>query len=102
MAVAKQLGAATRQIQRQATLTAENRSLRAQLRVESELVGSSETMQNIETQIGETCGDDLRAAVMAVLPHLGYEYARTATVKFCELVRERFHFLYDGRVFHLA
>lgn len=52
VAVAKHLGAATHQIQRQASLTAQNRSLRDQLRVESELVGSSEVIRNIENQIG--------------------------------------------------
>jgi DNA-binding NtrC family response regulator len=52
VAVAKHLGAATHQIQRQASLTAQNRSLRDQLRVESELVGSSEAIQTIENQIG--------------------------------------------------
>jgi Nif-specific regulatory protein len=52
VAVAKHLGAATHQIQRQASLTAQNRSLRDQLRVESELVGSSPAIQIIEDQIG--------------------------------------------------
>ena len=52
VAVAKHLGAATYQIQRQASLTAQNRSLRDQLRVESELVGSSQAIQTIENQIG--------------------------------------------------
>jgi Nif-specific regulatory protein len=52
VAVAKHLGAATHQIQRQASLTAENRSLRDQLRVESELVGSSASLDSIESQIG--------------------------------------------------
>jgi transcriptional regulator with GAF, ATPase, and Fis domain len=52
MAVAKQLGAATHQLQRQASLTAENRSLRDQLRVESELVGESTAIKELERQIG--------------------------------------------------
>jgi transcriptional regulator with GAF, ATPase, and Fis domain len=52
VAVAKHLGAATHQIQRQASLTAENRVLRDQLRVESELVGSSASLDSIESQIG--------------------------------------------------
>ncbi len=52
VAVAKHLGAATHQIQRQASLTAENRVLRDQLRVESELVGSSKSLDTIESQIG--------------------------------------------------
>jgi Nif-specific regulatory protein len=52
VAVAKHLGAATHQIQRQASLSAENRSLRDQLRVESELVGNSSAIRAIENQIG--------------------------------------------------
>ncbi len=52
VAVAKQLGAAIHQMQRQDKLTAENRSLRDQLRVESELVGSSAPIHAIESQIG--------------------------------------------------
>lgn len=52
MAVAKQLGAATHQLQKQASLSAANKSLRAQLRVESELVGEHASMKEIETQIG--------------------------------------------------
>ena len=52
VAVAKQLGAAIHQLRRQTTLTAENRSLRDQLRVESELVGTSAPMKSIESQIG--------------------------------------------------
>jgi Nif-specific regulatory protein len=51
VAVAKQLGAVSHQMQRQASLTAENRSLRDQLRVESELVGDSPAMKHIEEQI---------------------------------------------------
>src|SRR5262249_48070132 len=51
MAVAKQLGTVTRQLQRQASLTAENQSLRQQLRVESELVGASGSIRDIESQI---------------------------------------------------
>ena len=41
VAVAKQLGSAIHQLQRQQSLSAENRSLRDQLHVESELVGDS-------------------------------------------------------------
>jgi transcriptional regulator with GAF, ATPase, and Fis domain len=52
VAVAKQLGAVTHQMQRQASLSAENQSLKAQLRVESELVGGSASMSAIEGQIG--------------------------------------------------
>jgi Nif-specific regulatory protein len=51
VAVAKQLGGVIHNLQRQQSLTNENRSLRDQLRVESELVGSSQTMREIERQI---------------------------------------------------
>src|SRR5207248_9633964 len=50
-AVAKQLGAVIHQLQRQDSLSKENRSLRDQLRVESELVGTSLPMKQIENQI---------------------------------------------------
>jgi Nif-specific regulatory protein len=56
VAVAKQLGAATHNLKRQDTLTAENRSLRDQLRVESELVGTSPPIKHIESQIGRVAG----------------------------------------------
>ncbi len=56
VAVAKQLGAVTHQMLRQESLTAENQSLRQQLRVESELVGTSAPMKAIETQIGRVAG----------------------------------------------
>jgi transcriptional regulator with GAF, ATPase, and Fis domain len=56
VAVAKQLGAAIHQMQRQASLSAENQSLRDQLRVESELVGSSSVISSIENQIGRVAG----------------------------------------------
>ncbi|HYT91035.1 MAG TPA: sigma 54-interacting transcriptional regulator, partial [Gemmataceae bacterium] len=56
VAVAKQLGTVTHQLQRQASLSAENQSLRAQLKVESELVGSSSVMKAIEGQIGRVAG----------------------------------------------
>jgi Nif-specific regulatory protein len=52
VAVARQLGAAIHQLQRQESLTAENRALRDQLRVESELVGASNAVRDIESQIG--------------------------------------------------
>jgi transcriptional regulator with GAF, ATPase, and Fis domain len=51
VAVAKQLGAVTHQMHRQEFLTAENRSLRDQLRVESELVGESPAIRRIEEQL---------------------------------------------------
>jgi transcriptional regulator with GAF, ATPase, and Fis domain len=56
VAVAKQLGLVIHQMQRQASLSAENRSLRDQLRVESELVGSSGSIRDIESQIGRVAG----------------------------------------------
>jgi transcriptional regulator with GAF, ATPase, and Fis domain len=52
VAVAKQLGAVIFQMQRQATLSAQNKSLRDQLKVESELVGTSSAIKEIESQIG--------------------------------------------------
>jgi Nif-specific regulatory protein len=56
VAVAKHLGAATHQMNRQASLSNENRSLRDQLRVESELVGNSPPMKEVENQIGRVAG----------------------------------------------
>jgi transcriptional regulator with GAF, ATPase, and Fis domain len=56
VAVAKQLGNAINQLSRQESLTAENRSLRDQLRVESELVGDSPAIRNVESQIGRVAG----------------------------------------------
>ncbi len=52
MAVAEHLGAITRQLDRQESLTAENQVLRDQLRVESELVGKSPAILSIENQVG--------------------------------------------------
>ncbi len=51
VAVAKQLGGVIHQMQRQSSLSAENRSLREQLHVESELIGESAAMKEIEQQI---------------------------------------------------
>jgi Nif-specific regulatory protein len=51
LAVARQLGAVWHRLARQATLTAENRSLRDQLRLESEIVGRSSPLRNIESQV---------------------------------------------------
>jgi transcriptional regulator with GAF, ATPase, and Fis domain len=56
LAVADQLGAATHQMGRQESLSAENESLRAQLKVESELVGTSPAIRAIENQIGRVAG----------------------------------------------
>src|SRR4051812_7257452 len=57
LAVARQLGTVWHRLSRQVTLSAENRSLRDQLRLESEIVGRSGPLQKIESQIlrvGET------------------------------------------------
>lgn len=51
MAVAKQLGNALKQLRVRESLTTENTSLRTQLQIESELVGDSKTIQDIESQI---------------------------------------------------
>jgi transcriptional regulator with GAF, ATPase, and Fis domain len=56
VAVAKHLGAATHQMNRQDSLKAQNTSLRDQLRVESELVGTSSPMKAVESQIGRVAG----------------------------------------------
>ncbi len=56
VAVAKQLGGVIHQMQRQVSLTAENRSLREQLHVESELIGESSVMKEIEQQIARVAG----------------------------------------------
>jgi Nif-specific regulatory protein len=56
LAVARQLGAATHHLQRQASLTNENQQLRDQLRVESEIVGSSPAIKNLENQIARVAG----------------------------------------------
>ncbi len=52
VAVAKQLGGVIHNLQKQQSLSAENRELRDQLKVESELVGNSPGMREIERQIG--------------------------------------------------
>jgi transcriptional regulator with GAF, ATPase, and Fis domain len=51
VAVAKQLGGVIHNLQRQQSLSAENASLRDQLRVESELVGQSPAIRAIEQQV---------------------------------------------------
>jgi Nif-specific regulatory protein len=51
VAVAKQLGTVIHQMQRQTSLTNENRELRDQLRLESELIGQSPVIKSIEDQI---------------------------------------------------
>jgi Nif-specific regulatory protein len=50
-AVAQQLGASLHQLRVQASLASENTSLRTQLQVESELVGESKSIRDIELQI---------------------------------------------------
>ncbi|MBN9119497.1 MAG: sigma-54-dependent Fis family transcriptional regulator, partial [Planctomycetes bacterium] len=57
LAVARQLGTVWQRLARQVTLSAENRSLRDQLRLESEIVGKSAPLLKIESQVlrvGET------------------------------------------------
>jgi transcriptional regulator with GAF, ATPase, and Fis domain len=51
VALARQLGVALRQLQVQASLKAENQSLRDQLYLESELVGTSRAIKEIESQV---------------------------------------------------
>jgi Nif-specific regulatory protein len=51
VAVAKQLGMVTLQMQRQTSLASANRSLRDQLKVESELVGTNPAIKEIESQV---------------------------------------------------
>ncbi len=56
VAVAKQLGAVTHQMQRQESLVHENQELKDQLHVESELVGTSEAIKSIEEKVGRVAG----------------------------------------------
>jgi Nif-specific regulatory protein len=56
VAVAKQLGGVIHQLQRNQSVTAANQSLREQLRVESELIGESPAVKDIERQIGRVAG----------------------------------------------
>ena len=56
MAVAKQLGNVSHQLHRQDALIADNRFLRDQLRTESELVGQSKVIRDIEEQIARVAG----------------------------------------------
>jgi Nif-specific regulatory protein len=56
VAVAKQLGTVAYQMHRQMSLRAENVSLRDQLRVESELVGRSTPIKDVEQQIARVAG----------------------------------------------
>ena len=52
MAVAKQLGGVIHNLQKQQSLTGQNLSLRDQLKVESELIGESPAIRELERQIG--------------------------------------------------
>jgi Nif-specific regulatory protein len=56
VAVAKQLGTVFHQMRRQDSLSRQNRTLLAQLRIESELVGTSPAIKEVETQIARVAG----------------------------------------------
>src|SRR5205807_8054348 len=56
VAVAKQMGSVIHQMQRQLSLSAANLVLHDQLKVESELVGTSAAIKGIESQIGRVAG----------------------------------------------
>jgi Nif-specific regulatory protein len=56
VAVAKQFGSVIHQMQRTLALAEENKTLRDQLGIESELVGESSTIKDIETQISRVAG----------------------------------------------
>ncbi|HEY1187556.1 MAG TPA: sigma 54-interacting transcriptional regulator, partial [Gemmata sp.] len=62
LALARQLGTVWHRFGRQAHLSAENRSLRSQLKIESEIVGGSDALQKIETQIARVA--ETRATVL--------------------------------------
>jgi Nif-specific regulatory protein len=63
VAVAKQLGNVIHQLQRNQSLQDENRALRDQLRVESELVGESPAIKEVERQIGRVAGTNATCLV---------------------------------------
>ncbi|MFL5244835.1 MAG: sigma 54-interacting transcriptional regulator [Gemmataceae bacterium] len=63
MAVAKQLGAVVHQMQRQDSLTSQNRWMRAQLKVESELIGESPPIKDVESQIGRVAGTNATVSI---------------------------------------
>ncbi len=56
VAVSKQMGQVLYQLQKQQSLSAANRSLRAQLHVECELIGQSPPIQDLVRQIGLVAG----------------------------------------------
>ncbi|HET6575382.1 MAG TPA: sigma 54-interacting transcriptional regulator [Fimbriiglobus sp.] len=62
LAVAHQLGAVWHRLRRQAGLTLENQALRDQLRLESELVGRSESLKHVEEQVARVAAT--RATVL--------------------------------------
>ncbi|MBM3979804.1 MAG: FHA domain-containing protein [Planctomycetes bacterium] len=62
LAIARQLGIVWHRLARTTSLSAENRSLRDQLRIESEIVGTSAPLQQIESQIGRVA--ETRATVL--------------------------------------
>ena len=51
LAVARQLGAVWHRLRRQATLSVENKTLKDQLKIESELVGESTALNKVEVQV---------------------------------------------------
>jgi Nif-specific regulatory protein len=63
VAVAKQLGSVIHQLRRTESLAEENKSLRDQLRVESELVGESAAVKEVERQIGRVAGTNATCLV---------------------------------------
>jgi transcriptional regulator with GAF, ATPase, and Fis domain len=56
LAAARQLGVVWDRFRNRAGLAAENQSLKAQLRLESELVGSSEPLRRVEQQVARVAG----------------------------------------------
>lgn len=62
LAIARQLGTAWHHLRKQAGLSAENRTLRDQLRIESEIVGESTALHTVENQIARVA--DTRATVL--------------------------------------
>jgi Nif-specific regulatory protein len=63
MAIAKQLGIVIHQMRRQDSLRSQNKSLRDQLKVESELIGSSPAIKDIESQIGRVAGTNATVSI---------------------------------------
>jgi Nif-specific regulatory protein len=63
MAIAKQLGIVIHQMRRQDSLRSQNKSLRDQLKVESELIGSSSAIKEIESQIGRVAGTNATVSI---------------------------------------